>query len=250
MAENTTFLFVPGAWHSPDCFDPVVQRLEAANYNTAKVRLPSNGHGRPQGTFDDDVIEIRTSLEKIIDAGQRVIVFVHSYGSLPACDAIKGLDEKSCRTGGLPGGVVHIFFCAAFVIPEGKSLISTFGGRDLPWYRVSDDKVEVNVLCPEKVFYDDCDADQTEKAMSQLLSHSYQTFHSTCTYAAWKDVPSTYLYCLKDLAIPMAVQKLMVEETAKGCAFRTEVVDASHSPFISKPDETALAIRRAAGEHV
>lgn len=86
--------------------------------------------------------------------------------------------------------------------------------------------------------------------MAQLVPHAYQTFHAAYTYAAWKDVPSAYLYCTRDQAIPFAVQKLMVEQTGKGYGIRTEILDASHSPFISKPEETALAIRRAAGKKV
>ena len=74
--------------------------------------------------------------------------------------------------------------------------------------------------------------------------------HSPCTYAAWRDVPSTYLYCLQDAAIPIEIQKAMVEGTASGTGIKTETVDASHSPFLSKPDEVTAAIRRAAGEVV
>ena len=50
--------------------------------------------------------------------------------------------------------------------------------------------------------------------------------------------------------IPLPIQKMMVEGTAKGTGMRTESVDASHSPTLSKPDEVAAAIRRAAGETV
>lgn len=79
-----------------------------------------------------------------------------------------------------------------------------------------------------------------------MYAHSYQTLHSKCTYAAWKKVPSTYLYCLQDAAIPIAIQRMMVEETARGYSFATETVDASHSPFYTVPDKVAEAIQRAA----
>jgi hypothetical protein len=248
MTESTTILFVPGAWHSPDCFDPVVQRLEAVNYKTDKVHLPSVDPPKHHLNFDADVTQIRSQIERAADAGQNVVVVVHSYGSLPANEAIKGLDLKTRQQKGLPGGVSHIFFCCSFVIKEGDSLIGAFGGNDLPWFMVSDDKLEVNPDTPDQIFYNDCDATQVECAIAALQPHSYQTFHSPCTYAAWKDVPSTYLYCAQDAAIPIAIQRIMVEETAKGTEMRTDLVDASHSPFLSKPDEVAVAIRRAVGE--
>lgn len=250
MPESTTLLFVPGAWHSPDCFDPVIQRLKAANYSTCKVHLPSVNPPSHYLDFSADVSHIRTQIETAVDAGQNVVVVVHSYGSLPTNEAIKGLDIKTRQGEGLKGGVTHLFFCCSFIIPEGQSLISAFGGNDLPWFRVSDDRLEVHPATPDQIFYNDCDDEQVKNAVAALEAHSYQTFHSPCTYAAWKHVPSTYLYCRKDAAIPLTVQMMMVEETAKGFGINTETVDASHSPFYSKPDEVTAAILRAAGDDV
>ncbi|KAJ5968178.1 hypothetical protein N7501_004426 [Penicillium viridicatum] len=82
MAESTTILFVPGAWHSPDCYDSVVQHLEAANYKTDKVHLPSVGPSEHHLSFDADVAQIRIQIERAADARQEVAVVVHSYGSL------------------------------------------------------------------------------------------------------------------------------------------------------------------------
>lgn len=248
--QSTTILFVPGAWHNPDCYDPVVSRLEAVNYKTKKIHLPTVGPPTHYLGFHEDVAHIRAQIEHAVDAGQNVVMVVHSYGSLPSNEAIKGLDINTRQKMGLTGGVTHLFFCCSFVIAEGKSLVSAFGGNDLPWLIVADDKLEVNVADPDKIFYNDCDDAQVKRAVAALRPHSYQSFHSNCTYAAWKHIPSTYLYCLQDAAIPFAVQKMMVEGTAKGSGMRTETVDASHSPFISQPDELAAAIRRAAGESI
>ncbi|PYH91405.1 alpha/beta-hydrolase [Aspergillus ellipticus CBS 707.79] len=245
MTDSTTILLVPGAWHSPDCYDPVVEVLEAANYKTEKVHLPSVNPPAHHLDFAPDVAQIRTQIETLADAGQKVLVVVHSYGSLPANEAIKGLDVATRQAQGLPGGVSHLFFCCSFIIPEGSSLISAFGGNDLPWFMVADDRLAVNPATPEAVFYNDCNKAQIDSAIDALRPHSYQTFHSPCTYAAWKEVPSTYLYCLQDTAIPIAIQKTMVEGTAKGHTIFTETVDASHSPFISKPVEVADALKRA-----
>lgn len=250
MAQSTTIIFVPGAWHNPDCFDPVVQRLEALHYRTDKVHLPSVGPLKHYLNFDADVVQIRSQIEESVNFGQNVVMLVHSYGSLPSNEAVRGLDLKSRQQRGLSGGVSHIFFCCSFVIEEGDSLIGAFGGQDLPWFLISDDKLEVNPINPEKVFYNDCDHEKIGNAIAALRPHSYQTFQSPCTYAAWKDVPSTYLYCTQDAALPLSIQKTMVEKTAKWTRMRTDSVDASHSPFLSKPEEVTLAIRRAVGEPV
>jgi pimeloyl-ACP methyl ester carboxylesterase len=248
MSEIRTIIFIPGAWHSPDCFDPVIQRLEAANYRTLKVHLPSVNPPIHHRDFTADVSHIRAEIEKAADNGWQILIVVHSYGSLPANEAIRGLDIATRQESGLKGGVAHLFFCCSFIIAEGQSLISAFGGNGLPWFMVSEDQLEVQPATPEKIFYNDCNDTQVVNAVAALRPHSYQTFFSPCTYAAWRKIPSTYLYCLRDAAIPMSVQKMMVENTAKGCDIMTSTVDASHSPFYSKPDDLSAAIRRAAGE--
>ncbi|KAJ5355049.1 uncharacterized protein N7496_012261 [Penicillium cataractarum] len=246
MASSTTILFIPGAWHSPQCFDKVIRKLETHGYNTDVVYLPSVGPVIPHSDFSEDVNQVKKQIEIAADAGQRVVVVVHSYGGIPGCEAIRGLDWETRQRQGQPGGVVHLFFCCSFIVPEGKSLISSFGGDDLPWFQVSDDRLLVTPATPKETFYNDMNEIDAKRAAETLEPHSYQTFHSNITFEAWRHVPSTYLYCLKDEAIPLPVQKMMVEEVAKGVNIQTDVVDASHSPFYTAPDHMAAAIKKAA----
>ncbi|KAL2850399.1 alpha/beta-hydrolase [Aspergillus pseudodeflectus] len=232
MKPGLDVIFIPGAWHNPRCFDKVIRRLEADGYHTGVVHLPSVGPIKPQSDFSEDVFRIREHIESAANAGQRVVVVMHSYGRLPGYEAIRG--------------VVHLFFCCSFIVPEGKSLITSFGGDDLPWFQVSDDRLLVTPATPRETFYNDMGGLDAERAVDALKPHSYQTFHSKLTFAAWRHVPSTYLYCLRDEAIPLSVQKMMVEEVAKGIEIHTHVVDASHSPFFTEPGHVADAIKAAA----
>ena len=246
MASSTTVLFIPGAWHNPQCFETVILGLEAGGYNTDVVHLPSVDPAIPHSDFTEDVDQIRKQIELAANTGQRVVVVVHSYGGVPGSEAIRGLDWETRQQKGQPGGVVHLFFCCSFIVPEGKSLIGSFGGNDLPWFDVSDDRMLVNPATPRETFYNDMSEDDAKRAMDTLKPHSYQTFHSNITFEAWRYVPSTYLYCLKDEAIPLFVQKMMVEEVAKGVDIYTDVVDASHSPFYTAPSHVVAAIEKAA----
>lgn len=246
-----TILFVPGAWHSPLCFALVGRLLEDHGYSTEYVTMPSVGALPPLPNFDQDVAKVRKHIKTQVETGQEVVVVCHSYGGVPASEAILDLDLASRRARGLPGGVVHLFFCCAFLLPEGNGLSKATGGKPAPWYTLSADEMMANVpATAAQVFYNDIREDQAAMIAATLKHHSYQTFQSELTNAAWRVVPSTYLYCLKDQAIPYEFQKVMVEEFAKGVNIKTETLDASHSPFWSKPDETAAAIRRAAGETV
>ncbi|KAL2800571.1 Alpha/beta hydrolase fold-1 [Aspergillus keveii] len=249
-ASCTTIIFVPGAWHSPTCYAKLLAPLESAGYSTSLVHLPTVNPSNPQTSFSSDVQAIRTAIITAAEAGQKILLVVHSYGGIPASEAVHGLDVASRAKEGLRGGVSHLFYCCSFLIPKGQSLMSAFGGADLPWWSISPDRTIVNPLSPEEIFYDDMSPPEIETAISELNPHAYQSFSGIVTYEAWRDVPTTYLYCLQDKAIPMRVQRMLVQEFARGAGIRTETVNASHSPFYSVPGEVVKAIRRAAGEHV
>lgn len=246
MASNTTVVFVPGAWHSPDAFKDVGAQLEKSGYRARYVDLVSVGASPALKDFSADVKAVRSVIKPEVDEERNVVVVVHSYGGLPGNEAVKDLDLDSRKKAGKKGGVSHIFFCCSFIIDEGQSLHSAFGNQDLPWFNIDDKKEIVRPDTPENIFYNDLSEADVKKWVAALQTHSYQTFHSKVTNPAWRTVPSTYLYCLKDQAIPIHIQKMMVEQTAKGVPVRTDTLDAGHSPFINMPQETAEAIKRAA----
>jgi hypothetical protein len=64
------------------------------------------------------------------------------------------------------------------------------------------------------------------------------------TWAPWECVPVTYVFCTRDNAIPIEVQEGMVK--GAGARFREVVVEAGHSPFLSKVEEVVGAIVGAA----
>lgn len=82
-----------------------------------------------------------------------------------------------------------------------------------------------------------------------LQYHSLPVFSSKVTYAPWMDVPSSYLICELDNALPPAMQEGMVS-AAKAVEPKSfghvERLEASHSPFLSRPKETAAFLERAA----
>ena len=101
---------------------------------------------------------------------------------------------------------------------------------------------------PEHVFYNDLPEDQQKLWVASLRSFSYPMFSSRLSYLGYKDIKSAYLFCAKDNAIPIDIQKGMVQ--GSGVDMHTETLDTSHSPFLSQPKLTTNAIRRAIGEKV
>jgi pimeloyl-ACP methyl ester carboxylesterase len=100
-----------------------------------------------------------------------------------------------------------------------------------------------------EIFYNDLSDSEAQKWVSKLNRHATKSFEAPCTWAAWKHIPSTYLYCGKDNAVTPAGEEAMINQP--GANFRVvRFEEASHSPFLSMPKETADVIRRAAGEKI
>jgi hypothetical protein len=60
------------------------------------------------------------------------------------------------------------------------------------------------------------------------------------TETAWETIPSTYVICEADNAIPVATQELIATR-----ADDVQRLSTSHSPFLSQPAALAGLIRRS-----
>lgn len=143
MATNSNrpvFVLAPGAWHTPDCFDIIQDKLHAQGYETRAVAYPSVGAEPPNKGLYDDAALLRADIEAQVNQGRQVIVVVHSYGGLVGAEAVKGLGYKQRQAKGESGGVTLLVYLAAFVTPVGMSILNLLGGNPLPWmnFQVSD----------------------------------------------------------------------------------------------------------------
>ncbi len=99
----------------------------------------------------------------------------------------------------------------------------------------------------QEVFYGDVD-DATAAAAISLLTPDGPTGMAgepvTVTPQRYGTIPHTYLVCLQDKVVPVALQRRFTAEIDAVSARPTTVVelDASHSPFLSRPDELAEVI--------
>lgn len=101
------------------------------------------------------------------------------------------------------------------------------------------------MLTPERIFYADVEPAITAKAVARLRAQSLAPLGTALTAAAWRELPSSYLLCEQDGAIPVPAQEAL--------SARTNVVErlaASHSPFLSRPADVAAFIARAANRAV
>jgi pimeloyl-ACP methyl ester carboxylesterase len=217
-------VLVPGAWHRPAHLEALVAELRGIDTHT--VALPSTGNDPANlGDMYADAAAIAAAVAAV---GGPTVVLAHSYGGIPTTQGLRG--ARNAR---------RIVYLAAFQLDYGESLFSVSGGAPMPWSPVHQSATGsyLDVADPVDVFYADVDPVTADRAVRRLGHLSYAVGHQAVTEVAWKEVPSTYVICEADNALPPAVQ----EQFAKR-ADEVRRIDTSHSPFLSRPAELARLI--------
>ncbi|KAK1143341.1 hypothetical protein N8T08_006868 [Aspergillus melleus] len=94
MSNPPTLIFIPGSWHKPICYDPVIKLLQDQHdLKCTAITLPSTS-GDPAATFKDDVDVARAAIVSEISQGLNVVIVAHSYGGMVGNSAIRGFAKK------------------------------------------------------------------------------------------------------------------------------------------------------------
>jgi pimeloyl-ACP methyl ester carboxylesterase len=224
MPGQSTVVLVHGAWHGAWCWDEVVGRLGGDGLAVVAVDLPSVVSG---GDLYDDARALREVLDDT--PGDKVVVG-HSYGGIVITEGAAGA-----------AGVRHLLYLTAFMLDEGESLLATVGGERPPWIELTPDGESMVANEAERVFYNTSPADATSDALTRLRPHSRLSFEQPVRSVAWRDVPSTYVICDRDQAIPVPAQEAMSARAGS-----THRLDSDHSPFLTDPDAVVGLIRAIA----
>ncbi len=219
MTGTTQVLLVHGAWHGSWAWDDLLPHLEKAGMDPATVDLPSAGNG---GDLAADVAAVRAALRA--RPGPTVLVG-HSYGGTVVTEAAAGTDA------------VALVYVCAFQLDRGESLMAAIGGRLGPWIDVDEATGTMTVNDPVRTFYADVDPARARELSAKLVPQTLASFNDPLTVSAWRDLPSTYVVCSQDHAIPPAAQQAMSERSGT-----VHTLDSSHSPFLSHPAELAQLI--------
>ncbi len=228
-AVRPSFLLVHGAWHRPTCWAALQGALAAGGWQSRTVDLPSAGSQRtPAAGMHDDAEEIAAQLRQMQGP---VVVVAHSYGGFPATQA--ATDHAD---------VAHLVYLAAYMPAEGESLAGIHGhGISRPEDEDLSGTAPVVFTSPRTQLFGDLPDGQAEHAVNQLVDQSLRSFQQQVTRAAWRTVPSTYVLCERDQALPPALQERMSAR-----ATHVERLGTGHCPFLSAPAELAALLGRIA----
>jgi pimeloyl-ACP methyl ester carboxylesterase len=137
VGKKPVVLLIHGAWQSIDQYAALKGLLEQAGLT---VHLTANATSGPDAskirgkTHLDDVARIHAAMEEPLAQGLEIILVCHSYGGVPATVAVENYQIPERQERGLPGGVRHVVYLAAFALPQrGASLLAGLGGQYAPF---------------------------------------------------------------------------------------------------------------------
>jgi pimeloyl-ACP methyl ester carboxylesterase len=139
--STPTFLLIPGAWHLPAYFDPVISYLSNHHYPSVAVTLPDVNSSPAATSIQSDVSVAADALTALLNNGSDVIVVMHSYGGMVGTDAVGRVVEerpghghgggggcKKARSKSKFGRIRRLVYVAAHVPLEGQTLFEAIDG--------------------------------------------------------------------------------------------------------------------------
>jgi pimeloyl-ACP methyl ester carboxylesterase len=223
--ERTTamseVILVHGAWHGAWCWARVVAELDSLGVSSHAVELPLTG-------LADDAAVARVAIESAIDrSGPGVVVVGHSYGGLVISEAAAGID-----------GVGRLVYLAAFMTDQGEDELSILAAHHSPVpdaVVVADGGAAIDPAKAHALFYGDSDAATVAEIVPLL--RPMRGGGGLTGAPAWKSIPSTYVVCTEDGALPPLAQREMATRANAVVEWPTD-----HSPFLTRPEALAALI--------
>ncbi|RDW78673.1 alpha/beta hydrolase [Aspergillus mulundensis] len=265
MPTPPTLVLIPGSWHKPACYDPIIALLQTTHHLPyLAITLPSTT-GNPDATFKDDIDAATSAIASQTAQGKDVVVIAHSYGGMVGNSAIK--DFTRPRQSQPPiavaapgedgdqdkrqGSVIGLILIASGFTFTGLSFMDPFLGHPPPFWSANwatGFAELVDPPGPKALFYHDLPDAEAEYWVSQLTLQSLKALFEggEYAYAGWKDVPTWYLGTVLDRGLPVVVQRLAVGMArAMGGDVQHREVRSSHSPFLSVREETVGVVVEA-----
>ncbi|KAF7315477.1 AB hydrolase-1 domain-containing protein [Mycena indigotica] len=248
-----TFVFVPGACHTLAHAQPLLDALQAKGYPAQGVALPTVGKLASSAPPNADAHSVRQALEELVlKQEQDVVLISHSYGGVPASQAVAGLEKSARSKAGHKGGVVKIVFVSAILALEGETVADAFSVTNTKvqsdkgvWFvPISETTFAGELKDAEEFLYHDLSSEKALYWAQQLEPMSLHIFSTPASGVCWGlEVGKVFIFSKNDRAFLFAAQQNMVERAkASGGdadSWKTYQIECGHSPFLSHVEELA-----------
>ncbi|ORA07616.1 alpha/beta fold hydrolase [Mycobacterium arosiense] len=220
------FVLVHGGMHGAWCWTRLIPELTRLGHSCAAIDLPGHGDRRGEAATLGGYVE---AILEVLSPGD--VLVGHSMGGIPVTVAAAQSVDK----------LQHVAYLAAGVPEEGKSIaeLSELVGGLGQFVEVKDDQsIAISSFDhATELFYHDCDPSTARWAFERLAPQSLAPMTAPVTASGFwtSDIPRSYILCELD--------RMMTPRAAEHFAERLGVMplslQASHSPFLSLPEETA-----------
>jgi pimeloyl-ACP methyl ester carboxylesterase len=242
-----TFILIHGAWQGAWAWDTVVPRLRAAGHDAIAVDLPGNGHN-PMPPADVNLERYAAHVAGIVDATVGPVIMVgHSMGGTAAAQACELRPER----------IALAIFLAAFLLPDGMSVLEFYEANLEPWMRGAHKRVSyddtgllstVDPVSAVEVFYHKADRALAETAARKLTPQPEGGRRSKLRLSAegFGTVPRIYIEAQSDRSVHLPLQRRMQQMSPCLAVYG---LDSDHAPQLSDPDGLVALLLRAVAEH-
>lgn len=123
--SKPAILIIPGSFHPPELWAGVEGPLRKQGYKVTTIDIKSNKQFPEvhEDIFQKEVADIRKHVEKLLNTGEDLLLVMHSYGAIPATDALEGLAKSQRLAAGQKNGIVGLVYMCAFMMWEGSRLL-------------------------------------------------------------------------------------------------------------------------------
>ena len=218
-------VLVHGGFVDGSGWDQVYDLLKKDGYSVSVVQNPTS-------SLADDV----AATKRVLSGETKPVILVgHSYGGAVITEA--GNDPK----------VAGLVYIAAFALDKGESVASLIKnpvpGAPVPPILPPQD----GYLLLDKAKFAASFAGDVPKETADFMANSQvpwglDALNGAISEPAWKTKPSWYLVATDDRMIPPPAQQFM----SKRAGSTVVEVKGSHAVYVSKPEEVAALIRKAA----
>jgi len=226
-AGAVSIVLVHGGFVDGSGWQGVYQALKKDGYSVSIVQNPTK-------SLADDV----AFTKRVLDVQEGSVVLVgHSYGGVVVSEA--GNHPK----------VASVVYIAAFAPDAGESVSSLIanpppGAPVPPILPPQDGYLALDKAKFRASFAADVDADTAAFMADSQVPWGVDALGGAVTQPAWKTKPSWYLVATDDRMIPVAAQRLMSKRAGSIVVEKP----GSHAIYVSRPDDVAALIKRAALE--
>jgi pimeloyl-ACP methyl ester carboxylesterase len=222
-ATNATIILVHGGWADGSSWGKVITTLKNAGHRVIAVQLPLHNSA-------DDIATVKRAIEL---AGGPVLLVGHSYGGFVITNA-----------GSNNPNVTGLVYVAAFAPDEGEALGTFVTPDNLPPGILIADSAGLTYLNPD--MFHDAFAQDVNTTEADIMAIAQKPFNQSIFTEpsgppAWKQLKTWYQVSDSDHMIPPDTQRMFAQRMNA----TTITIDASHSSYVSHPDEIAQLILNA-----